>query len=152
MCHSRHISCFDKQSEILVKELPLQPIALSKLREIFRENLAWDKDPLIGYVYVIEQRHATALAPYLSEPLDIERYYCQLDSTRPSSSRMHIVAAGPDNLLAILDDDRHSGTLYLYRDDGTPNQGVILRGRRCIVRKRCRISVLRTFSSAGMTT
>jgi hypothetical protein len=127
MCHTRYISCFDKQSESLVKEVPLKPVALAVLREIFREDLEWDRDPLIGYVYVIEERHATALAPYLAEPLDIDRYYCQLESDRPESSRKSIVAAGLDNLLAILDDDQQSGTLYLYNEDGTPSQGVIAR-------------------------
>ena len=125
MCHTRHISCFDKQSEALIKKIPLHPVALSFLQTLYKEAMEWDHDPLVGYVYDIEQRHAVALAPYASEPIDIERYNCFLESTRPESSRKSIVAAGPDNLLAILDDDQQNGTLYLYNEDGTPSQGVI---------------------------
>lgn len=125
MDHIRSIHCFDKQSEALVKEIPLRPVALSFLRETFSEDLEWDQDPLIGNVYVISPKHVKALAPYLPEPLDLERYFCQLESTCPMSSRWNAVAAGPDNLLAIFDDDRQTGTLYLYQEDGTADQGVI---------------------------
>ena len=76
------------------KKIPLHPVALSFLQTLYKEAMEWDHDPLVGYVYDIEQRHAVALAPYASEPIDVERYNCFLESTRPASSRKHIVAAG----------------------------------------------------------
>lgn len=128
MCFRRYIGCYEKDSDRFVKDIPLRPIALSFLQHLFRTELESEHDPLVGYVYDIGATHAAALASYATEPLDLDKFDYFLESgespgRRPS--KKNLMAGGPGNLLAIFDDDGEKGTLALYNEDGTPQQGVI---------------------------
>jgi hypothetical protein len=71
----RLVSCFDKQTEELAKELPLRGITLRQLQEIF--SVPAD-DPMYDS-FLIEPQHAQQLQPFLSEPLDLEHCECFVD-------------------------------------------------------------------------
>jgi len=71
----RLVSCFDKQTETLAKELSLRGITLGQLQEIFRVP---PEDPMYDS-FRIEPQHAEQLQSYLLEKLDLERYDCFVD-------------------------------------------------------------------------
>lgn len=128
MCFRRYIGCYEKHSDRFVKEIQLRPIARSVLQNLFRSELESEHDPLVGYVYDIGAMHAAALASYATEPLELDKFDYFLESgespgRRPS--KRNLMVGGPGNLLAIFDDDGEKGTLALYNEDGTPQQGVI---------------------------
>ncbi len=127
MSHERYITCFDKKSETLVKEIPLRPVALTLLQDLFKAEFEWERDPLVGYVYVIGPVHAEALAPYVAEPFDFGRYEYFLESSRPAHYRTSIMCGGPENLIAEFVDDSENAYLSILNEDGTPSQGVIAR-------------------------
>lgn len=75
----RQVSCFDKASEELVREIPLD-VPLRRLQEIFGESA---DDPMYEG-YLLTAALAAQIQPYASEPIDVARYDCFLDCYRHS--------------------------------------------------------------------
>lgn len=125
MCHKRFIGCYDRATDRHIKDIALRPVALTLLQALFKAEFEWERDPLVGYVYVIGPVHAAALAPYVAEPFDLERYEYFLESSRPAHYRTSIMSGGPENLIAEFVDDSEHAYLSILKEDGTPDQGVI---------------------------
>ena len=71
----RLITCFDKQTERLVKEILLLGVPLKRLQEIFGEP----EEDLMYESYRLDADKARMLQPYAMEQIDIKRYDCYLD-------------------------------------------------------------------------
>lgn len=71
----RCISCFDKTSGGLAKEIPLINVQLAKLQELLGEP----GDDLMYEMYRLNHRQASLLQEYANEPIDLETYDCFLD-------------------------------------------------------------------------
>ncbi len=75
---TRYISCFDKRTEKLVKEIPLPAISLDVLHELFRDSIDGDSDPMMD-MFRIGRRQAAALTSYAEGEIDVEQYDCFLE-------------------------------------------------------------------------
>lgn len=71
----RLITCFDKQTERLVKEISLLGVSLKRLQEIFDEP----EEDRMYEAYRLNAAKARMLQPYATEEIDIKRYDCYLD-------------------------------------------------------------------------
>lgn len=71
----RVISCFDKQSGRIQKEIALSGLALDELQKMFGEP----KHDLMYEMYELTPQKVALLQPYASEPIDLERHDCYLD-------------------------------------------------------------------------
>lgn len=72
----RTISWFDKYNELLVSEMKIDFIELEILKTIF-SPLA--DDPLMYYVYDIDEEKALTLKRYTNIEFDFDKYSYQLD-------------------------------------------------------------------------
>jgi hypothetical protein len=61
---------FDRTTDELRIELPLSPVPIDRLRALFDLR----DDPEMCDAYPLDAARALALAPLVSEPIDIERY------------------------------------------------------------------------------
>lgn len=75
----RCVSCFDKRTEELIKEIPFVGITLRDLQEIF----GMPEDDEMIEVFDITPRHAQRLQKFLPEPLELDKYDYQLECYAP---------------------------------------------------------------------
>ena len=71
----RLITCFDKRTGRLVKEISFSGISLQRLQEIFDEPA----EDLMYEAYRLNAETAQLLQPYATEAIDIKSYNCFLD-------------------------------------------------------------------------
>lgn len=83
---TRYISCFDKHTERLVKEIPLPAISLDVLHTLFRDSLDDDNDPMMD-MFRIGRSQAAALTPYAQGEIDVEQFDCFLDCDAATEPR-----------------------------------------------------------------